>query len=186
MTAVLLLLVIFGGIALIVYVDNTTKAGRRAARLPTGRGEALPAAARPLPAPAPEPVESLVLRLPEPQRARAWGVLCAVADAQAEPGTPDARTAYLLAETRRTYLPETVRAYLALTDGARERLAGQGQPADTLLAEQLALIEDGVREALRHDHAAADRLMTQGRFLRERFVAGRDGGLELPGDATHD
>ncbi|MFC6748160.1 hypothetical protein [Deinococcus aquaticus] len=38
-----------------------------------------------------------------------------------------------------------------------------------LLDEQLTLLEDGVREALRHDHAAADRLLTQGRFLRERF-----------------
>ncbi|BDP41650.1 hypothetical protein DAETH_16190 [Deinococcus aetherius] len=179
MTAVLLLLVIFGGIALITYVDNTTRAGRRAARLPPGRGEALPAAARALPAP--EPVESLLLRLPEPQRTRTWAILCAVADAQAAPGTPDARTAYLLAETRRAYLPDTVRAYLGLTDGARERLAEQGQPADTLLTEQLALIEDGVREALRHDHAAADRLMTQGRFLRERFQAeGGPGGWALP------
>ena len=180
MTAVLILLVIFGGIALITYVDNTTKAGRRAERLPASRKEALPSPAQALPTPAPEAVETLALRLPEPQRTRAWAILCAVADAQAAPGTPDARTAYLLAETRRSYLPDTLRAYLGLTEGARVRLGEQGQPADTLLAEQLALIEDGVREALRHDHAAADRLMTQGRFLRERFQAEERGeGLRL-------
>ncbi len=175
MTLVLLLLiVIFVGTALIVYVDNLTKTARRLGQGPEVGTAPPPGSA----ASAPEAVETLALGLPEPQRGQAWRILCAVADARGTAGPPDARTAYLLAETRRTYLPETLRAYLNLTPGARDRLAAQGQPADTLLAEQLALIEDGVREALRHDHAAADRLLTQGRFLRERF---QGGDLELPG-----
>ncbi len=81
----------------------------------------------------------------------------------------DSRTAYLLSQTRETYLPDTLRAYLNLTEGARRTLESQGQPPETLLTEQLGLLEDGVREALRHDHATADRLLSQGRFLRERF-----------------
>lgn len=185
MIAVLILMVIFGGIALITYVDNTTKAGRRMGRLPSVSQEkgALPVlAAAPALPPVLEATETLILRLPPAQRERAWAILCAAVDAGAAPGILDARTAYLLTETRRSYLPETLRAYLNLTPGARERLAAQGQPAETLLLEQLALIEDGVRQALRHDHAAADRLLAQGRFLRERFQVGETdgGGLRLP------
>ena len=190
MTAVLILMVIFGGIALITYVDNVTKAQKRAGQLPPPSAPALPGtgpatdaapqlgapSAHALGAGAPaDPLEALILRLPEPARAHAWTLLCAVADAQREEQT-DARTAYLLVQTRAAYLPDTLRAYLQLTDGARRTLAAQGQPADLLLAEQLRLMEDGVREALRHDHATADRLLTQGRFLRERFG---DAGTEL-------
>lgn len=180
MTAVLILMVIFGGIALITYVDNVTKAQKRAGQLPPPPTAALPGSDVALPLGAPSTpalpgagsngLEALILRLPEPARTHAWTLLCAVADAQREEQT-DARTAYLLAQTRATYLPDTLRAYLQLTDGARRTLAAQGQPADLLLAEQLRLMEDGVREALRHDHATADRLLTQGRFLRERFGA---------------
>lgn len=169
MTAVFILMVIFSGIALITYVDNTTKAQRRAQALPKldeGRA-ALPAVTGVQPNP--DAVEALILRLPEPSRARAWGLLCLVADAQQAGVDGDTRTAYLLSQTREAYLPDTLRAYLGLTAGARRTLENQGQPAEVLLTEQLTLLEDGVREALRHDHATADRLLTQGRFLRERF-----------------
>lgn len=187
MTAVLILMVIFGGIALITYVDNVTKAQKRAGQLPTPPASPLPGphAALQLGAPAEQALsahglETLILRLPEPSRAQAWTLLCAVADAQREEQA-DTRTAYLLAQTRTAYLPDTLRAYLHLTDGARRTLAAQGQPADLLLAEQLRLMEDGVREALRHDHATADRLLTQGRFLRERFgSAGPELALPTP------
>lgn len=163
MTAVLILMVIFGGIALITYVDNTTKAQRRA----------LPKADVPPPAALPAPTgsgsaETLMPPLPEPARSVAWGILCEVTDALAA-GNGDARTTYLLTQTRDAYLPDTLRAYHGLTDGARRTLAAQGQPPELLLHEQLRLLEDGVREALRHDHATADRLLAQGRFLRERF-----------------
>ncbi|MFC4639349.1 hypothetical protein [Deinococcus hohokamensis] len=176
MIAVLILIVIFGGIALITYVDNTTKAGRRAALREGRPGAALPGTSvnqepAALPVPAAEARGTgldLLLPLPEPARTRAWALLCLLADAGAA-GAEDARTRYLLTQTREAYLPDTLRAYLGLTEGARQTLAAQGQPAEQLLEEQLALIEDGVREALRHDHAAADRLLSQGRFLRERF-----------------
>ena len=178
MIAVLILMVIFGGIALITYVDNSTKAQRRALPSADTAVAALPA---PEAVPA-EGVETLVLRLPEPARTAAWTLLCTVVDAQ-QPTQSDARTAYLLSQTRDAYLPDTLRAYLGLTDGARRTLAAQGQPAEVLLSEQLRLLEDGVREALRHDHATADRLLTQGRFLRERFGP-TEPGLTLPGTAS--
>ncbi|CAM4392368.1 hypothetical protein [Deinococcus marmoris] len=173
MIAVLILLVIFGGITAIVYVDNAGKAARKA--IPQSTQEAaqpLPAAAQAaLPRPQADAPESLALRLPEPARTQAWTLLCMVTDAHRNGVNGDTRTAYLLAQTRQSYLPDTLRAYLSLTDGARRTLESQGQDPETLLTEQLGLLEDGVREALRHDHATADRLLSQGRFLRERFGA---------------
>lgn len=174
---VAILIVIFSGIALITYVDNTTKAQRRLP--PPGKAEE----AQALTVPAkllPDAVETLILHLPEPSRTRAWTLLCELADAQRQGVQGDTRTAYLLSQTRDAYLPDTLRAYLGLTEGARQALAQQGQPADTLLDEQLRLLEDSVREALRHDHATADRLLTQGRFLRERFGMTESGELVLP------
>ncbi|WP_221088781.1 hypothetical protein [Deinococcus aquaedulcis] len=177
MTAVLILMVIFAGIIGIVYVDNTTKRGRA---LPPGGRPALPepAAAPALPAPIPDAAETLALRLPEPARAQVWSLLCRVADALAHDDN-DARTTFLLTQTRADYLPETLLAYLQLTPEARGVLLRQGQPAEVLLQEQLTLLDDGVREAVRRDHAAADRLLTQGRFLRERFGA-RASEWQLP------
>ena len=133
MIAVLILIVIFGGIALITYVDNTTKAQRRAWRLEDAAakaGQALPSAAAKavaaLPhaaaAPAPEGPETLILRLPDDARARAWALLCTVADAQQGKGNPDTRTAYLLRQTRESYLPDTLRAWL-LHQGRRDDVA---------------------------------------------------------------
>ncbi|WP_343760911.1 hypothetical protein [Deinococcus depolymerans] len=167
---VLMLMLIFAGVAAVMYVDNTTRAGRRALksaevpalpRLTGQEAEAGTAAGLTLP---------LLLSLPEPARTRAWALLSGVTDAL-KAGGGDTRTAFLLAQTRDSYLPDTLRAYAHLTPAARQTLERQGQAPEVLLDEQLALLEDGVREALRHDHAAADRLLTQGRFLRERFGA---------------
>ncbi|GGM02146.1 hypothetical protein [Deinococcus aerophilus] len=188
MMAVLILLVIFGGVTAIVYVDNMGKAARRSLEPPPGEPAAsLSASLTAAPSHVPSGLpESLALRLPEPARTQAWGLLCLVTDARLEGVNSDPRTAYLLAQTREAYLPDTLRAYLNLTDGARRTLQGQGQPPEILLSEQLGLLEDGVREALRHDHATADRLLSQGRFLRERFGAA-DSELTLgqtPADQT--
>ncbi|CAM3641264.1 hypothetical protein [Deinococcus frigens] len=171
--AVFILIVIFGGIAAITYVDNAGKTARKALEASAGQAaQPLPAAAQnALPRPQADAPESLALRLPEPARTQAWKLLCMVTDARKDGVDGDTRTAYLLSQTREAYLPDTLRAYLNLTDGARRTLESQGQPPETLLSEQLGLLEDGVREALRHDHATADRLLSQGHFLRERFGA---------------
>lgn len=161
MGAVLILLVVFGVIGFITYRDQQ---GRRPSLPP---GPAFPAL--PDPVAAESAPETLLLSLPEPARRHAWELLCLVHDGLEASSGADTRTRYLLAQTRQSYLPDTVRAYLHLTEGARQQLTAQGQSPEQLLDEQLAVMESGVHEALRRDHAAADRLLTQGRFLRERF-----------------
>lgn len=157
---------IFGGVALLTYVRGRQKLEllREKRRMAEAQRPAPPAA--PAPAADPHAAPVLALRLPEPQRTQALRLLCRLADA---PADLDPRGAYLLRQTQAEYLPATLRAYLDLHDGARQRLAAQGLDPDTLLSEQLGLIEQGLQDALRPDHAAADRVLTQGRFLRERF-----------------
>ncbi|WP_019585602.1 hypothetical protein [Deinococcus apachensis] len=156
---------IFGGVMGIIHVSGRHKVQvLREKRL-------LAEAQRPLPLPAPAPADPnaapvLALRLPEPQRSMALALLSQLADA---PTSLDARSSYLLRQAQAEYLPETLRAYLELKDGARQQLNAQGLNPETLLTEQLELIRQGVEDALRLDHVAADRVLTQGRFLRERF-----------------
>lgn len=113
---------------------------------------------------------AMTLELPDPERQQAFQLLCLVRDA-VESGryVGDQRTQYLLQQTLDTYLPDTLRAYLDLTPGAAQRLDTAGQPARKLLSEQLSLITGGVEQAMKRDHAAADRLLGQGNFLREKF-----------------
>lgn len=169
MTAVLILLVIFAGVALITYVDNTTARRRSLPGPASGPGRALQPGPAALAAPQGETPETLTLALPEPARRQGWELLCLLHDGLSTLGAEDTRTRFLLSQTRASYLPDTLRAYLHLTEGARRQLRAQGQDPETLLSEQLTLMRGGVEEALRRDHAAADRLLTQGRFLRERF-----------------
>ncbi len=162
---------IFGGAALILHLVGQNKLRILQEERAIAELEHLPKRAAPLPAPAfsdPHAAAVLALRLPEPQRQQALALLCQLQDA---PGSLDARSAYLVRQTQADYLPQTLSAYLDLTDGARRRLAAEGMDAQTLLGEQLDLIQQGVYQALRLDHAAADRMLTQGRFLRERFEA---------------
>ena len=99
---------------------------------------------------------ALTLELPDPQRQQAFGLLCLVNDALTSGRySHDQRTQYLLQQTLDTYLPDTLRAYLDLTPGAAQKVENSGQPARQLLSEQLTLMTGGIREALRHDHAAA-------------------------------
>lgn len=173
---------IFGGSALITSIAGQNKLRilqekRAIAELEAG-------AKRPAPLPAPTPADPhaapvLALKLPEPQRSQALALLCQIQDA---PAALDARSTYLVKQTQADYLPQTLRAYLDLTDGARQRLAAQGMDAQTLLSEQLDLMDRGVHEALRLDHAAADRMLTQGRFLRERFQGASELSLPEPRD----
>ena len=167
MAALLILLVVFGVIGFVTYRDHQA----RRQELPPGA--TFPALPDPVPEQEAAPA-TLLLELPEPARRRAWALLCLVHDGLSEGSSADTRTRYLLAQTRQSYLPDTVRAYLHLTEGARRQLTALGQSPEQLLDEQLTLMENGVHEALRRDHAAADRLLTQGRFLRERFGAGTE------------
>ncbi|WP_135229633.1 hypothetical protein [Deinococcus fonticola] len=115
---------------------------------------------------------ALTLELPDPQRQQAFGLLCLVQDALTSGRyAHDQRTQYLLQQTLDTYLPDTLRAYLDLTPGAAQQLEKAGQPAQQLLSEQLSVMTSGVEQAMKRDHAAADRLLGQGNFLREKFGA---------------
>ncbi|CAM4123947.1 hypothetical protein [Deinococcus marmoris] len=121
---------------------------------------------------APDSAAELALRLPEPHRLYALALLCRLQDAPAhapEQQPLDAHSAYLIRQARNEYLPATLRAYLNLTPAARTQLNGRGQDAEELLREQLELISSGVAGALAQHHAPADRMLTQGHFLGERF-----------------
>ena len=72
----------------------------------------------------------------------ALALLCRIEDAS--PQELDAHSRHVLAQARQRELPATLRAYLALTPAARQRLAQQGQGAEELLREQLELISQGV------------------------------------------
>lgn len=168
---------IFGGVMGIIHVSGRSRVQvLREKRL---LAEAQREASRPVALPAPTPADPhaapvLALRLPEPQRGLALALLAQLTDA---PESLDARSRYLINQTKDGYLPETLRSYLDLKDGARQHLLAQGMNPETLLTEQLSLMRQGVQNALRLDHEAADRVLTQGRFLRERFQlgAGTDG-----------
>ena len=112
----------------------------------------------------------LTLELPDPERQQAYQLLCLVNDALTSGRyAHDQRTQYLLQQTLDTYLPDTLRAYLELTPGAAQKLENVGHPARQLLGEQLTLMTSGVEQAMKRDHAAADRLLGQGNFLHEKF-----------------
>ena len=81
----------------------------------------------------------------------------------------DARARYLISQARGEELPATLRAYLNLTPAARQQLTAQGQSPEELLREQLELISQGVEEALGRDSAAADQMLAQGHYLRQKF-----------------
>ncbi|CAM3804235.1 hypothetical protein [Deinococcus frigens] len=112
----------------------------------------------------------LALRLPEPHRLYALALLCRLQDALNREAL-DAHSAFVIRQARSEYLPATLRAYLNLTPASRSRLSAQGQDAEKMLREQLELISGGVADALGQDYAPADRLLTQGHFLGERFEA---------------
>ncbi len=123
------------------------------------------------PAAPPVPTDSaaeLALGLPEPHRLYALALLCRLQDAL-DAGSLDAHSTFVLRQTRSEYLPATLRAYQNLTPAARARLDARGQNAEELMREQLERISSGVAEALGQNHSSADRLLTQGHFLGERF-----------------
>nr|WP_244976997.1 hypothetical protein [Deinococcus humi] len=123
------------------------------------------------PAAPPTPTDSaaeLALGLPEPHRLYALALLCRLQDAL-DSGSLDAHSTFVLRQARTEYLPATLRAYQNLTPAAHARLNARGQSAEDLLREQLEQISGGVAEALGQNHSSADRLLTQGNFLAERF-----------------
>jgi hypothetical protein len=85
----------------------------------------------------------------------------------------------LVRRTATVYLPDTLRAFLALpSDWAERHRLADGSTAAQSLVAQLGALEDAatrMRDAAVADDAAA--LLTNGRFLEDRF---RTSDLELP------
>ncbi|SMB91360.1 hypothetical protein [Deinococcus hopiensis] len=169
---------IFGGVMGIIHVSgrNRIQVLREKRLLAEAQRPLLPPA---VPVADPHAAPVLALQLPEPQRSAALALLSRLADA---PASLDARSRYIIAQTQGEYLPETLRGYVNLQGGARRQLEAQGLNPEALLGEQLALMDQGVQDALRLDHEAADRVLTQGRFLRERFRW--TGSPETAGDGS--
>jgi hypothetical protein len=112
-------------------------------------------------------------RVPVPVEARVRHIATTIADALPLTGAlpPGGRARWSLAQTATDYLPATVDAYLALPRGYAEReIVAEGKTAAALLCEQLdvlaAQVGDVVATIRRTD---ADRLLVNGRFLRDRF-----------------
>lgn len=126
-----------------------------------------PAAAPPDPA---DDTPTLALRLPEPHRQYALALLCRLQDAPYD--QLDVPAQYVLRQARLDYLPTTLRAYLTLTPAARAHLHARGHSPESHLQAQLETIAQGVNAVLGQDQTAARRMLTQGYFLRDRFVQG--------------
>ena len=131
-----------------------------------------PALTPPLPdAPLPgtaDDTPALALRLPEPHRQYALALLCRLQDAPYD--QLDVQAQFVLRQARLDYLPTSLRAYLTLTPAARAHLHARGHSPESHLQEQLETIAQGVSAVLGQDQTAGQRMLTQGAFLRDRFV----------------
>ena len=86
-------------------------------------------------------------------------------------GAAGGHHAYVVRETAQTYLPETLQAYLELPPAfARLHAVKDGKTAQTLLLEQLGLLDATLKEIVSDLHRNdTDRLLVNGRFLEETF-----------------
>jgi hypothetical protein len=87
---------------------------------------------------------------------------------------------YVIQRTATDYLPTTLKAYLALPQGANTQVMQDGKTPLQMLGEQLQILDDRLDEigaAVHQQDSAA--LVANGRFLEERFGRGPD-GLALP------
>jgi hypothetical protein len=84
------------------------------------------------------------------------------------PGSPEL---YILERTATDYLPTTLHLYLSLPGTyAAQHQVQDGKTPKQLLLDQLGLLEGKMNEVAEDVHRNdADRLLTNGRFLEERF-----------------
>lgn len=115
------------------------------------------------PAATPDDASTLALRLPEPYRLRALALLCRLEDLSG--AALETRAQYVVRRARHEDLRATLRAYLDLGEADRAALHARGQDPEAELGAQLAAIQAAVEGALAAQPSAADRLLTQGRFL---------------------
>jgi hypothetical protein len=107
------------------------------------------------------------LRRRHRREARAIVALAREQDTRHAAGSLEAFTAR---ETLRSYLPETLAAYLAVPPAQRRVRCGGNLSPDEELSRQLRTLRHGLERAERSDaDAAAARMAANGAFLRERF-----------------
>ena len=82
----------------------------------------------------------------------------------------DVYAAITVRSTVSDYLPTTVRRFLAVPEGERERVHGTGLSPVASLLEQVEALQTSVGQGLTAARAQdTDALMTQGAFLRTKF-----------------
>jgi hypothetical protein len=114
--------------------------------------------------------------LPDELAARLYSVRCSVAQALPWLIEAPSREAdlYTVRETVRRYLPDTLTSYFAVPAALRTGHAVKdGKTAAQLLAEQLALLDEEMREiASKAASGDVQALVANGRFLEARFRRG--------------
>lgn len=123
------------------------------------------------PAPTATTLEARIRRLPSPTREEALALHEEARHAASalDEGTP-AHDAYTIRATLSDYLPESVNAFLDIPESRRHSPLPGGQTPLALLHSQLQLMREGLERALSgHNLARAERLLSHGRFLEERF-----------------
>lgn len=123
------------------------------------------------PAPLPTTLEGQIAQLPRPQRDEAASLLRAAREAERaldEHSEPD--QTYTVRATLSDYLPESVGAYLDVPPAERHARLANGRTATETLDAQLRLIRTGLnRASAAQREQKAGRLLTQSKFLEERF-----------------
>lgn len=173
MEDVLILSVIFGGTALIIWASSFSfgKKGKKREK----HESPLPASALE-PAISPEslvpPVLAQAWALPQPQRTHALCLLSALKDL---PSGLDMHTDIRLRQIRDEYLPETLSAYLSLPPALRAQHEAE-------LSEALTRLEKNANELVTVANPALA-WQVQRRFLESRFEEGEN-GLTLSPEAV--
>lgn len=124
-------------------------------------------------------LEGRLRRLPSPTREEALALYeeARRAVAALDEGTP-AHDAYTIRATLTDYLPESVNAFLDIPESRRMSPLPGGQTPLALLQSQLRLMREGLERAVGgHNLARAERLLSHGRFLEERF--GKEGDFKI-------
>jgi len=118
-------------------------------------------------------------RVPVDVAARVRHITTAISEAlpHSESLPPGSRARFTLAKTATDYLPSTIDAYLALPRRyAEQEIVADGKTPATLLCEQLDVLSremDRLVGSIRQAHT--DQLVTNGRFLSDRFGAPASG-----------
>jgi hypothetical protein len=94
-------------------------------------------------------------------------------------GVISAKDSFTVLETVRRYLPDTLAAYLRLPRlYAQTQTLADGRTATQILLDQLKVLDASLKEVARDAFTGdAEKLITNGQFLRAKFEAPKWGGI---------